>query len=506
DAAQAQQFAQQLPYYWGEKSFTEGPWYFGAAICFLFVLGLLIVKDRIKWWLLGAVILSILLSFGKNLTFVSDLFFDYFPLYNKFRAVESILVIASLCIPVLALLAIREVINTKDKAPLLKKLLLAFYIVGGLTLIIALVPGLFFSFKPGNNQFLVDQLTQAFRGDSGAANSISNALVQDRESLARSDAFRSLLLIVIAFGLLWAFIKQKINVTVLSVAFLVITLFDMWQVDKRYLNDNSYTEAENIGPPKPREIDQFIQRDTDPDFRVIDLSKGDPRSDGISPFFYKSIGGYSAARLKRYNELIESQLTKSVNHDVLDMLNTKYIITADPKTQEVSMQANKTACGHAWFVKSVKYADNADQEMQAITTFDPKNVAIVDKQYRSLINEKQLAIDTNATIKLVHYNPDHMIYQSGSTTSQIAVFSEIYYDKGWKMLVDGQEQPYFRADYLLRAAQLPVGNHKVEFIFHPASYYVGEDISLAASILLVVALGGAAYAESKKQKPAGKKG
>ncbi|MDB5110009.1 MAG: hypothetical protein JWR67_1123 [Mucilaginibacter sp.] len=506
DANQAQQFAQQLPYYWGEKSFTEGPWYFGAAICFLFVLGLLIVKDRIKWWLLGAVILSILLSFGKNLTFVSDLFFDYFPLYNKFRAVESILVIASLCIPVLALLAIREVINTKDKAPLLKKLLLAFYIVGGLTLIIAFVPGLFFSFKPGNNQFLVDQLTQAFRGDSGAANSISNALVQDRESLARSDAFRSLLLIVIAFGLLWAFIKQKINVTVLSVAFLVITLFDMWQVDKRYLNDNSYTEAENIGPPKPREIDQFIQRDTDPDFRVIDLSKGDPRSDGISPFFYKSIGGYSAARLKRYDELIESQLTKSVNHDVLDMLNTKYIITADPKTQEVSMQANKTACGHAWFVKSVKYADNADQEMQAITTFDPKNVAIVDKQYRSLINEKQLAIDTNATIKLVHYNPDHMIYQSGSTTSQIAVFSEIYYDKGWKMLVDGQEQPYFRADYLLRAAQLPVGNHKVEFIFHPASYYVGEDISLAASILLVVALGGAAYAESRKQKPAGKKG
>jgi uncharacterized membrane protein YfhO len=169
------------------------------------------------------------------------------------------------------------------------------------------------------------------------------------------------------------------------------------------------------------------------------------------------------------------------------------------------MQANRTACGHAWFVKSIKYAENADQEMQALSSFDPKNVAIMDKQYSSLIDTKQLAVDNNASITLTHYNPDHMVYQSGSTTSQIAVFSEIYYNRGWKMLIDGKEQPILRADYLLRAAQIPVGNHKIEFIFHPVSYYVGEDISLAGSILLVVALGGAGYAETKKNKPGFKK-
>ena len=508
DPGQAPQIAQSIAtgYYWGEKTFTEGPWYFGAVICFLFVLGLIIVKDKIKWWLLGTVILAILLSFGKNFPLVSDLFFNYFPLYNKFRAVESILVIASLCFPVLAFLAIKEVINRTDKTIVFKKILLAFYIVGGLTLILWAVPGIFFSFKSSNHQAIIDQLTRAFSGNGNAANAVVGAIVQDRESLARSDAFRSLIFVVITFGLLWAFIKQKINATALSVAFLLIILFDMWQVDKRYLNENSYTDTQQTGPPQPRQVDQFIARDTDPDFRVIDLSR-DLLKDGVSPFFFKSIGGYSAARLKRYEELIESQFSKSVNHDVLDMLNVKYIITQDPKTQNVSMQRNNTACGNVWFVKNVKYADNADQEMQAINSFDPKNTAIVDKQYSKLIDEKKLIIDTNATIKLTHYNPDHMVYQSGSTSTQIAVFSEIYYNKGWKMLIDGQEQPYFRADYLLRAAQIPVGNHKIEFIFHPASYYVGEDISLAASILLVIGLGGAGYAESRKKKSeVGKKG
>jgi hypothetical protein len=506
DANQAQQFAQQLPYYWGEKAFTEGPWYFGAAVCLLFVFGLIIVKDRIKWWLLGAVILSMLLSFGRNWPIISDLFFNYFPLYNKFRAVESILVIASLCFPILAFLAINELINTKDKAPLFKKLLISFYIVGGLCLVIVLIPDLFFSFKASTHQTLIDQLTQALHGDSGTANTLASALVQDRASLARWDAFRSLIFIAIAFALLWAFIKQKINVTVLSIAFLALTLVDMWQIDKRYLNDNSFVEDnQDVGPPKPRDFDQIIMRDPDPDFRVMDLTKGDPRSDGTTPFFYKSIGGYSAARLKRYDELIENQFVKVVNHDVLDMLNAKYVITTDPKTQSVMMQANGTACGHAWFVKNIRYVDDADMEMQTISSFSPKDEAIVDKRYRKLIDEKATKVDTNATITLTHYSPDHLTYQTGSTTLQIAVFSEIYYDKGWKMLIDGQEQPYFRADYVLRAAQIPVGNHKVEFIFHPASYYVGENISLAGSVLLVLALGGAGYAESRKNKPVTKK-
>jgi len=498
---QAQQISQQVAqsYYWGDKDFTEGPWYFGAVICFLFVLGILIVKDKIKWWLLACVVFSVLLSFGRNFTPLSDLFFNYFPLYNKFRAVESILVIASLCFPVLAFLGIKEAINYTDKKALLKKVLLSLYIVGGLCLVIWILPTLFFSFKNSNYQSLIDQLTKAFNGNSVAANAVGNALVQDRESLARADAFRSLIFVVLTFGLLWAFIKQKVNVTVLSAGLLLFTLVDLWSVDKRYLNENSYRDAQTTSAPQPRQVDQFIMRDTDPDFRVADLTQN-PLLDGLTPFFYKSFGGYTAARLKRYEELIDNQFSKSINHDVLDMLNVKYIVSADSKTQDVTMARNNTACGNVWFVKNIKYVDNADQEMQAISSFDPKNMAIIDKQYLKLLNAKQLAVDTNATIKLVHYNPDHMTYQSGSTTTQVAVFSEIYYDKGWKMLIDGQEQSYFRADYLLRAAQIPVGNHKIEFIFHPASYYTGEGISLAASILLVIGLGGAGYAESRKKK------
>ncbi len=500
DPSQANQFAQQLPFYWGEKPFTEGPVYFGAVVCFLFVFGLIFVKSRTKWWLLSTILLTTLLSFGKNLPFFSDLFFNYFPLYNKFRSVDSILAVTELCFPILAFLAINEIILTKDKAPILKKLLLAFYITGGLTFILAILPDLFLSFKNSSNPGLIDQLTQAFKGDSGMANAVVNALVQDRISLARADAIRSLIFIILTFGIIWAFVKQKINVTVLSIGLLTLVLVDLWSVDKRYLNDARFNAKEDTQQPKAQDVDSFILRDKDPDFRVFDMSTGDPFSNANTSFFHKSIGGYHAAKLKRYDELITSQFSKSINHDVLDMLNTKYIITVDPKTQGVTMHANATACGNAWFVKNVKYAKNADEEMQAISSFSPKDEAIVDQQYAKLIDEKQTALDTSGTIKLISYNPDHMVYQSGATTPEVAVFSEIYYNKGWKMLIDGQEKPYFRADYLLRAAQIPTGNHKIEFIFHPNSYYVGENISLAGSVLLVLAICGALFFENKKKE------
>jgi len=502
-----------LSSYWGGKQFTAGPFYFGAVVCFLFVLGLLIVKDRIKWWLLATVILTMLLSFGKNWPYVSDIFFNYFPMYNKFRSVESILTIASLCFPILGLLAIQEVVNAKDKAYIFKSLKLAFYITGGLTLLLIIVPTVFFSFQTDQQQNIITGLTQLFASNhfpdnvaGNLANSIGNGLVNDREALERNDAIRSFIFIVIAFGLLWAFIKQKINLTITSLAFAALILIDMWGVDKRYLSDANFVSKDNVVQPvQPTEVDQIIMRDPDPDFRVLDMTdtQNGPFSDANTSFFHKSIGGYSAAKLKRYDELINNQFSKSLNNDVLDMLNTKYIINIDPKTQQVGMQSNaSTACGHAWFVKTIKYADNADQEMQAISSFDPKNEAIVDKQYKNQITQFG-ALDPNATITLTSYAPEHLVYQTGSTTAQVAVFSEIYYKEGWKMYIDGAEQPYFRADYLLRAAQIPVGNHKVEFIFHPTSYYTGEDISLAGSVLLVLALGGALYAENKKRKKAG---
>jgi hypothetical protein len=498
DVAQAQAVSAQYMY-WGEKPFTNGPWYFGAAICFLFIAGLLLVKDRIKWWLLGSVILVMLLSFGKNWPWVSDIFFNYVPLYNKFRTVESILTIATLCFPILAFLAIKEIITSTNKVEIWKKISIAFYITAGLCLVLALVPDMFLAFKSNNNQALISSLTPQFGGNATVANAYADALVQDRITIAKSDAWRSLMIVLITFGILWAFIKQKINVTVLSAALLVITLTDLWTVDKRYLKDDSFVAKEEMQQPQPRNVDSFILRDTDPDYRVFDITSQDPFSDSFPSFFHKSLGGYHAAKLKRFDELQERQFSTGINHDVLDMMNVKYIIGKDPKTQQPGIQNNTTACGHAWFVKQVKYVANADEEMTAITSFHPKDTAIVDKRYKSLIQDQSLSMDSTATIKLIRYNPDHMTYQSNSGTSQIAVFSEVYYDKGWNMTIDGKAAPYFRADYLLRAAQIPAGKHEIKFDFHPASYYTGESISLAGSVLLIMALGFAGYTENKKR-------
>ncbi|MDN3579620.1 YfhO family protein [Mucilaginibacter flavus] len=508
DPGQANGFVSQQLYF-GNKPSTFGPWYFGAAVFFLFVLGLLIVKNRIKWWIVGAVLLSMFLSFGKNLPFLSDFFFNYVPMYNKFRAVESTLVIAAFCFPILALLAVNEVITSTDRALIFKRGKIAFFITGGLLLLLIAIPDAILSFKTDDNLGFIANLTQMFKGNSEMANKVASSLVDDRISLERADAIRSLIFVLLTTGLLWLIVKEKIKANMAAWILAAIILFDMWGVDKRYLKDTNFVDKSELAQQyTPREVDEFIMKDSDPNFRVFDMSGGDPFHDSHSSYFYKTVGGFHSARLRRFDELIENQFSKSVNQDVLDMLNTKYIITADPKTGNAAMRTNQTACGNAWFVKSVKFADNADQEMQAISSFSPKDEAIVDKQYKSFTDGQTVGSDPASTIKLTSYAPEHLVYQSGSTATQIAVFSEIYYDKGWTMTIDGKESPYFRADYLLRAAVIPVGNHKIEFTFHPTSYYAGENISLAGSLLLVLALGGAAYTENKKKpavKPAGKK-
>jgi hypothetical protein len=405
--------------------------------------------------LLGTVLLTLFLSFGRNLPFLSDIFFNYFPLYNKFRAVESILAVASLCFPILALLAVQEVIENPDKKAITKKLYIAGGIVGGLTLILIAVPTVFLSFKTDNHTDMVNYLAQALKNDTTTANEVGKAVIADRMSLERADAIRTFIFLLITFGLLWAFITNKIKAQLLSIILFALVLVDLWQIDKRYLKESSFQDkVEAAQVVTPREVDTFIMKDTDPDFRVFDAG-ADFRSDTFNPFFHKSVSGYSAARLKRFEELYLNQFTKSINQDVLDMLNTKYIITTDEKTNSARLQNNQTACGHAWFIKSVKYVKDADEEMLAISSFSPKEEAMVDQQYKSIAEAKPLGIDTNATINLVKYTPDHLTYQSSSATNQVAIFSEIYYKKGWKMLIDGAEQPYFRADYLLRAANYP---------------------------------------------------
>jgi len=499
---QAVDFAQRLPVYWGDKPFTAGPYYFGSIICFLFVFGLFIVRNRMKWWILSTTILFMFLSFGKNLPFISDLFFDYVPLYNKFRAVESILAVVGLLFPILALLAVKEAQDGQyDQKYLVKKLTWSAGITGGFALLVAIMPTLFFSFKTAEHQQFIVSLTQAFNNDATVANKVANALVEDRISLARADALRTLLFVLIGFGLTWAFITKKLKAEVAFGIIAVVILFDMWQVDRRYLNNANFVPKSTLNAHyQPRDVDTFIMADKDPNFRVYDASIPTFTSADAS-YFHKTVGGAHSARLKRIQELIDHQFTKSVNQDVLDMFNTKYIITQDQQNGSYKMQRNATAAGNAWIVESVQFVKDADEEMKAISSFDPKKEAIVDMRYKSLIDTTRAGVGgPTAFIKLDSYHPDHLVYSYSAPRDVIAVFSEIYYDKGWKMLIDGVEKPYFRADYVLRAAQLESGNHKVEFIFHPTSYYTGEKISLVGSLLLLAGLGFAFYSENKKKK------
>lgn len=487
--------------YWGEKPFTSGPYYFGAIICFLFVVGLFVVKNRIKWWILGATILTLFLSFGKNLPFISDLFFNYFPLYNKFRAVESILAVTGLLFPLLAILAVKELSQEKlDTKDLIKKVQYSLYITGGLLLVIIAVPGLFLSFKASNHQQVLQGLTQV-TGDQGFANSIARALIDDRASLARTDAFRSLIFVLIGAGLLWALIKKKINQQAVFILLAVVILADMWMVDRRYLNNEKFVDDTTINQTfQPREVDELILRDQSLDYRVLDLSINTFR-DATASYFHKTVGGYHAAKLKRFQEVLDKQFNGAINEDVLDMLNTKYVITADQKGQSQRIENRSTACGNAWFVSKILYVKNADEEMTGISSFDPKKEAIVDESFKPMIDSKKIGTpDPNASIKLVDYHPDHLTYEYTAGKDMVAVFAEIWYDKGWNAYVDGEKIPHFRANYILRAAELPGGNHKLEFKFEPVSYYAGENISLIASILLVGGLGFAGYKEREKSK------
>jgi hypothetical protein len=504
DPTQAiQQLAGQvgLQQYWGEKPFTSGPYYFGAIVCFLFVFGLLIVRSRLKWWILGTTILFMLLSFGRNFPLVSDLFFEYFPMYNKFRAVESILAIVGLMVPVLAFLAVKETQETGlDQKVLTKKLTIAGAITGGFTLLVAVMPGAFFSFASSSHAQMVQVLTQIAQNNSGVAQNIANALVQDRMDIARADALRSFFFVAIGFALLWALINKKMKLQTVMLLLGLAVLIDMWQVDRRYLNNSNFvSKSELKNHFQPRDIDNLIMADKDPDYRVLDLSIP-TFQDASASAFHKTIGGYHAAKLKRYQELIDKQFSKSINQDVVDMLNTKYIITQDQQNGSYKMQRNATASGHAWIVPHVQFAKDADEEMKAINSFDPKKEAIVDVRYKGLIDEKRLGPGDGAMIKLDSYHPDHLVYSYSAPTDVIAVFSEIYYDNGWNMYIDGAKKPYFRADYVLRAAQLEAGNHKVEFKFEPVSYYAGEKISLLGSVLLLAGLGFAFYSEKKGKK------
>ncbi|MBD1431719.1 YfhO family protein [Sphingobacterium sp. DN00404] len=496
--AQAAQFAGQLPTYWGEKMFTSGPWYFGAAVIFLFILGLVIVKDRLKWWILTATILTILLAFGRHFPLVSDLFFDYFPMYNKFRAVESILIIPAILIPLLAILTVNELFTRADQIPQLdKKVLYTFIGVGGFCLLIAFLPSLFLDFRNSQHQQLVSSLEQAF-GDKQAAGQVASALVKDRAALATADAYRSFFIVLITFGLIWFYSKKKLSMPLFIGILGVVILADLWSVDKRYLNDDSFVDKRTSNTRIPeREVDQLIRMDKDLSYRVIDLTTN-PFSDARASFYHKSLGGYHAAKLMRFQEVLEHQFNGAMNEDVLDMFNVRYLITQNAQNGAEQIKRRSTAAGNAWFVDRVTFVNSNAQEMQAISSFDPHKEAFVHEEFKNKLNISRLGKSESAEIKLVSYHPDTLQYEYTSPTDAFAVFSEVFYDKGWKAYIDGEEVPIIRADYILRALQVPGGNHTISFVFAPKTMQVSSIISLIASIILVLGFGFAIWRGVRK--------
>jgi len=465
----AKQLIKQLPLYWGTQPFTSGPTYAGAIVMFLFIFGLLFVKSEMRVWILLATIMSIMLAWGKNFMPLTDLFLDYFPGYNKFRAVSMILVIAEFTIPLLGFVALNKFLTTDASENEKKKpLQLAFYIVGGVSLIFALMPTLFFDFVGGQDASLAKNGWPI------------DALQADRAGLLSADAWRSFIFIALTFGVLWMFLKNKLSSKYVILIVGVLVLADMWTINKRYLNDDSFARKSKVEIPyQATAADQQILRDKDPNFRVFNQSVS-TFNDASTSYFHKSIGGYHGAKLKRYQELIENHIAKG-NMAVLNMLNTKYFITLKGKVQQ-----NSAAMGNAWFVNEIYTVANADAEIAALNGFNPANIAIVDVRFSEQMIDGLDNIGTSIT--LTEYKPNYLKYNSSSTKQGIAIFSEIYYNKGWNAYVDGVLKPHFRANYVLRGMQIPAGNHVVEFKFEPAVYHVSERIALASSVVLLLLL------------------
>lgn len=476
----ANQIIKRLPLYWGGQSQTSGPVYFGAIVFFLFVFGLFIVKGKEKWWILFTVVLTIMLSWGHNFMSLSGFFFDNFPLYNKFRAVSSILTITSLLFPLLACIAIKELLEEKwDSVSINKALRNSFIIVGGIALLFAIVPDFAGSFTNTDNDKKI--FGQAYE-------QLINPLMEDRKSLLRADAFRSFVFILLSAGMIFFFIRKKIKAQYFTLGLIVLVLTDMWSVDKRYLNNESFSKRKTKVEDVPMTaVDQEILKDKDLYYRVYNSTQS-ITADYLTSYYHKSLGGYHAAKLKRYQELIENQLSKG-NMNVFSMLNTKYFIFSNPQTQQPGVQVNPSACGNAWFVKELTYVPNADSEMNALTNFNPKDQVIIDERFKNNIGEFKPNYDSTSSIKLTKYNPMQLDFESNTSSEQFAVFSDIYYNKGWNVYVDGQKADYIRTNYLLRGMKVPAGKHEIVFKFEPEGYIVGEKVALASSILLILLVG-----------------
>ncbi len=469
---EAKKFIKQVPLYWGTQPFTSGPVYVGAIFIFLFVLGLFLVKGPMKWGLLIATILSIMLAWGKNFMPLTEFFFSYFPMYDKFRAVSSILVIAELTIPLLGILALNEFFkNKKNTAENFRALKFSLIITGSVALIFALL---------GTNMY---DFTTASDAQYQFPEWLMTALIADRKSMFMMDAWRAVFLIIATAALLWAMMKDKLKWQYVFAIIGLMVIIDMWSVDKRYFDDKNFTSKVNVEKPYPAtDVDELILQDKDPNYRVFNVTVS-PFNDASTSYFHKSIGGYHGAKLRRYQDLIEHQISKN-NVKVLNMLNTKYFIAPDQNKQPQA-QRNVAALGNAWYIDNFKIVESPDSEIVALSNFEPATTAVVDKRFNDYVKDVKPGKDTLSTIKLTSYAPNYLTYEANAKKDEFAVFSEIYYEKGWKAYIDSKEVPYIRVNYVLRAMKVPAGQHKIEFKFHPATYYSSEKVGFASSFLLL---------------------
>ncbi|MBS1600121.1 MAG: YfhO family protein [Bacteroidetes bacterium] len=500
--------------YWGPQSNTAGPVYFGAVICFLFIFGLVYYKGWHKWWIIPVTTFAILLAWGKNFSSFNYFLFDVMPFYNKFRAPTMSLVIPQLTFPLLAALGLDQLLNDKNAKEInWKKFKNAVIIMAGIFVLV----GLFYfmtDYKGPNDinlkqNFTSGLLQQAAKGQqptpemqqqvNGVVNEIMKGLQSDRQSILVSDLLRSLVFVAIAVVLLGAYLKDKIKPIILLAGLTVLSSYDLLAEGRKYLNEESFLEPTNEEVSfQPSAANLKIKSDPEKNFRVFDQTEGgNAFQDSRASYFHNSIGGYSPAKLGLYQDIIEHQLSKG-NMMVYNMLNTKYFIRRNASGTDEEAVLNPNAFGSCWLVKSIHYVSTADEEMKALDSINVRDTAIVRKNFQSVI--KFLPVfDSTASIKLIENLNDKISYKFSAKTNQFAVFSEVYYDKGWNAYLDGNKTDYCKVDYILRGMPVPAGDHTIEFRFEPRSYKAGEKISLISSLIGYLLLAVAIFMEWKNR-------
>ncbi len=502
---------EQMPLYWGDQPFTSGPVYFGAIVIFLALMGLILVKGPERWWLLAAALVGVVLSWGRNWMGLNEWVFDHLPLYNKFRTPSMALVLTNVCAVLLAALGLKELFSTEVSQ---KRKNMALYVSGGVTAAVVLI-GLMMSGGLSYSGAADEQMAAQY-GAQWAQ--IQSVFIQDRKALFAADSWRTLLFVVLAFAALWLYVnklgKGKWAAGTVCAVLAVLVTIDLWGVDRRYLNEKNYVSEQKLKiwpDPWDAEIDQMAMQYGDEDYRVLNLAVN-TFNDSKPSAFHHQVGGYSAVKMRRYQDLIDFYMSRRINMGVLNMLNTRYIVV-----QGGQVQRNPSALGNAWFVESVRMVGDANGEILALNTIDPKNQAVIncaDEQKLNSIGKSvvidddtvfSLAFDSTATIVMEHqkpYNPDYLKYRTHAATDQLAVFSEIYYEPDWRVYIDGKPAEYMRANYVLRAMVIPAGDHVIEFKDEAPLYHRMNTVTIIGSIVLVLLAGGAIFMYYRKRKDA----